>query len=70
MKSLHKHNVRLTIIGDISRFSRRLQDRIKNSVALTANNTGLNLNIAANYGGRWDITQSVQQLASSLAKGS
>ncbi|MCD4629887.1 di-trans,poly-cis-decaprenylcistransferase, partial [Proteus mirabilis] len=64
-----KHNVRLTIIGDISRFSRRLQDRIKNSVALTANNTGLNLNIAANYGGRWDITQSVQQLASSLAKG-
>ena len=29
----------------------------------------LNLNIAANYGGRWDITQSVQQLASSLAKG-
>ena len=69
VKSLHKHNVRLTIIGDISRFSRRLQDRIKNSVALTANNTGLNLNIAANYGGRWDITQSVQQLASSLAKG-
>ncbi|MGC6563802.1 polyprenyl diphosphate synthase, partial [Escherichia coli] len=63
VKSLHKHNVRLTIIGDISRFSRRLQDRIKNSVALTANNTGLNLNIAANYGGRWDITQSVQQLA-------
>ncbi|MCD4630527.1 undecaprenyl diphosphate synthase family protein, partial [Proteus mirabilis] len=31
VKSLHKHNVRLTIIGDISRFSRRLQDRIKNS---------------------------------------
>ncbi len=29
VKSLHKHNVRLTIIGDISRFSRRLQDRIK-----------------------------------------
>ena len=59
----------MTVIGDISRFSRRLQDRIKSSVALTANNTGLNLNIAANYGGRWDITQSVKQLATSLAKG-
>ncbi|EEG86621.1 putative di-trans,poly-cis-decaprenylcistransferase [Proteus penneri ATCC 35198] len=69
VKSLHKHNVKLTVIGDISRFSRRLQDRIKSSVALTANNTGLNLNIAANYGGRWDITQSVKQLATSLAKG-
>ncbi|OAT34564.1 undecaprenyl pyrophosphate synthetase [Proteus myxofaciens ATCC 19692] len=69
VKSLHKHNVKLTVIGDISRFSRRLQERIKNSVTLTANNTGLNLNIAANYGGRWDITQSVQQLATSLAKG-
>nr|VUD26193.1 UDP pyrophosphate synthetase [Salmonella sp. NCTC 7297] len=63
VKSLHRHNVRLCIIGDISRFNPRLQERIRKSEALTARNTGLTLNIAANYGGRWDIVQGVRQLA-------
>ncbi len=58
VKSLHRHNVRLRIIGDISRFNSRLQERIRKSEALTAHNTGLTLNIAANYGGRWDIVRS------------
>ncbi|WP_244866520.1 (2E,6E)-farnesyl-diphosphate-specific ditrans,polycis-undecaprenyl-diphosphate synthase [Photorhabdus heterorhabditis] len=62
IKSLHKHNIKLSIIGDISRFSERLQERIRRSVKLTADNTGLQLNIAANYGGRWDIVQSVQKI--------
>ncbi|WP_254361291.1 (2E,6E)-farnesyl-diphosphate-specific ditrans,polycis-undecaprenyl-diphosphate synthase [Photorhabdus heterorhabditis] len=62
IKSLHKHNIKLSIIGDISRFSERLQERIRRSVKLTAENTGLQLNIAANYGGRWDIVQSVQKI--------
>lgn len=57
VKSLHRHNVRLRIIGDTTRFNARLQERIRKAEALTANNTGLTLNIAANYGGRWDITQ-------------
>lgn len=57
VKSLHRHNVRLRIIGDTSRFNSRLQERIRKSEALTAGNTGLTLNIAANYGGRWDIVQ-------------
>ncbi len=57
VKSLHRHNVRLRIIGDISRFNSRLQERIRKSEALTAHNTGLTLNIAANYGGRWDIVR-------------
>ncbi|MGL4834303.1 MAG: (2E,6E)-farnesyl-diphosphate-specific ditrans,polycis-undecaprenyl-diphosphate synthase, partial [Shewanella sp.] len=69
VKSLHKHNVRLSIIGDISRFSERLQQRIRRSEALTANNDGLRLNIAANYGGRWDIIQAVRQLAEQVQRG-
>lgn len=48
VKSLHRHNVRLRIIGDTSRFNSRLQERIRKSEALTAGNTGLTLNIAAN----------------------
>ncbi|PQQ38957.1 (2E,6E)-farnesyl- diphosphate-specific ditrans,polycis-undecaprenyl-diphosphate synthase [Photorhabdus luminescens] len=66
IKSLHKHNIRLSVIGDIGRFSERLQARIHRSVKLTANNTGLQLNIAANYGGRWDIVQSVQKIAQQI----
>lgn len=62
VKSLHRHNVRLRIIGDTTRFNARLQERIRKAEALTANNTGLTLNIAANYGGRWDITRGVVRL--------
>ncbi|WP_232326383.1 polyprenyl diphosphate synthase [Xenorhabdus hominickii] len=63
VKSLHKHNVKLSVIGDISRFGSRLQERIRRSVELTKHNTGLQLNIAANYGGRWDLLQGVKQIA-------
>ncbi|WAT01255.1 (2E,6E)-farnesyl-diphosphate-specific ditrans,polycis-undecaprenyl-diphosphate synthase [Rouxiella chamberiensis] len=69
VKSLHKHNVRLRIIGDLSRFSPRLQDMIRRSETLTQNNDGLTLNIAANYGGRWDIIQGVKKLAGQIEAG-
>lgn len=69
VKSLHKNQVKLKIIGDLSRFSDKLQHNIRQAEALTANNTGLTLNVAANYGGRWDITQAAQQLALQVAAG-
>ena len=68
-KSLHRHNVRLRIIGDTSRFNSRLQERIRKAEALTENNTGLTLNIAANYGGRWDIIRGVRHLAEQVQEG-
>ncbi|GAB7216024.1 MULTISPECIES: (2E,6E)-farnesyl-diphosphate-specific ditrans,polycis-undecaprenyl-diphosphate synthase [Dickeya] len=69
VKSLHKHNVRLRVIGDISRFSSRLQALIQRSEAMTENNTGLTLNIAANYGGRWDIIHGVRKIAEQVQEG-
>ncbi|PHP93744.1 (2E,6E)-farnesyl- diphosphate-specific ditrans,polycis-undecaprenyl-diphosphate synthase [Pantoea agglomerans] len=69
VKSLHKHNVRLRVIGDTSRFSSRIQERIRRSETLTANNSGLTLNIAANYGGRWDIIEGVKKLAEQVQEG-
>ncbi|VFP78570.1 Ditrans,polycis-undecaprenyl-diphosphate synthase ((2E,6E)-farnesyl-diphosphate specific) [Candidatus Erwinia haradaeae] len=63
INSLHKNNVRLKIIGDISRFSRRLQDSICRAEDKTKKNKGLRLNIAANYGGRWDIIHGVRKIA-------
>lgn len=68
-KRLHKNNIKLCIVGDISKFSTSLQKQIKQAEALTENNTSLVLNIAANYGGRWDITQSVRHLAENVKSG-
>lgn len=66
VKKLHKNNIRLKIIGDKSAFSESLQKRIAESEKLTENNTGLTLNIAANYGGYWDIVQATKQLATQV----
>lgn len=63
VKKLHKNNIRLNIIGDKSAFSESLQNRIAESEKLTEANTGLILNIAANYGGYWDIVQAAKKLA-------
>ncbi len=59
---LHDNNIRLRLIGDRSRFHSDLVAQIEASERLTANNTGLTLTIAANYGGRWDILQAVNKL--------
>ncbi len=69
IKLLHKNQVKLNIIGDISRFSARLQKQIKTAEEKTAANTGLILNVAANYGGRWDILQAAQKLAQKVETG-
>ncbi len=69
VKTLHKNNVRLNIIGDLSPFSDKLKQHIKEAQQLTAQNTALTLNVAANYGGRWDIVQAAQQLAQKVADG-
>lgn len=69
VRNLHKHNVRLCVIGDISAFSQRIQERIRRAEALTQQNSGLTLNIAANYGGRWDIIQGVKKLAEQIQEG-
>ncbi len=61
-RSINENNIRMRIIGDRTAFSEKLQSRIAEVETLTENNTGMTLSIAANYGGRWDIIQAVQQL--------
>lgn len=68
IKKLHKNNLKLKIVGDKSRFSTSLQKKIAEAEYLTQSNTGLVVNVAANYGGKWDITQAVKQLAISIEK--
>jgi undecaprenyl diphosphate synthase len=63
VKTLHKNNVRLKIVGDLDGFSKSIQDKVVSAHELTKDNTGLILNVAANYGGRWDIVQASKILA-------
>ncbi len=69
VRRMKKRNVRLRIIGDISAFSDKLQKLILESEKSTAANDGLLLQIAANYGGRWDITQAARTLAARVEQG-
>ncbi len=66
---LHKNNVQLRIIGDITSFSAKIHKNIERGCQLTANNSGLILVIAANYGGKWDILQAARSLAKSVQRG-
>ena len=69
VKKLHKHNIRLNVVGDKSRFSSSLQRKIAAAEKLTAGNDGLTVNVAANYGGRWDIVQAARQFAQACVDG-
>ncbi|WP_051168092.1 polyprenyl diphosphate synthase [Marinospirillum minutulum] len=68
-KRLHKYQVKLKIVGDRTAFSNELQQLMLKAEALTANNTKTTLVIAANYGGRQDITTAARQLALQVSKG-
>ncbi len=69
VKRLHKNNLQLRIIGDKTQFSTRLQNKIASAEALTADNTGMVVNVAANYGGKWDITEAVKSIAAEVRQG-
>jgi undecaprenyl diphosphate synthase len=66
---LEKNNIKLRIIGDKSAFSDKLQNRIIQAEKQTENNTGLNLVVAANYGGHWDITQAFLKITKKIESG-
>lgn len=60
VSDMHGRGVRFKLVGDIRRFDAPLQKLIANAEALTAGNERITLNVAANYGGRWDMLQAVQ----------
>lgn len=68
-RRLHENNVRLRVIGERSAFSGKLQEKIIAAEQRTAANTGLTLVVAANYGGRWDITQAARAVAQKVEGG-
>ena len=69
VKRLQSNDIQLRVIGDVSAFPEKLQQRIRASEEATRDNGRLILQIAANYGGRWDITQTARRLAVAVGEG-
>ncbi|MCH9664722.1 MAG: di-trans,poly-cis-decaprenylcistransferase [Gammaproteobacteria bacterium] len=59
----HEQGVKFTFIGDRSFFPSHLINKMNQAEKLTLNNSRININIALNYGGKWDITQACKRLA-------
>ena len=68
-RKLDENGVRLQLIGDLSRFSERIRRLAAGAQEKTAGNDKLILNVAVNYGGRWDIAQACRRLAEKAAAG-
>ena len=68
-KKLKDNNIRLDIIGDLSVFTSEIQNLAEEAQKQLQNNTGLNLVIAANYGGQWDIAEATKKIATKAAEG-
>lgn len=66
---LHDNGIKVQFIGDLSKFSSRLNEAIDELVSLTCNNQRMVLNIAINYGGRWELMQAAKSLAIDLKNG-
>ncbi len=68
-KKLMDNNIKLEIIGDLSVFTPETQSLAEKTQQQLQNNTGLNLVIAANYGGQWDIAEAAKKIATKVVNG-
>ncbi len=68
-EELHRNNVKLNSIGDISKLPEKSKAAVENAMYKTRNNTGLTLNIALNYGGRDEIVKGVKEIAKEVLEG-
>lgn len=68
-KSLLKNNIKLQIIGERTLLSEKLQKAINKAEQLTKDCDAMIVNVATNYGGRWDVVNAAQQIAQQVKQG-
>ncbi len=66
---LHEKNVCVRFLGDPSPLAPDILDLMENLSSLTKNNTGLNLNVAINYGGRDELVRATKSIAAKVKRG-
>ena len=64
IKTANRNNMRVRVIGEISRLSDDFQQKIRNLEEVSSTNTGLNLTIAINYGSRDEMVRAVKHMVS------
>lgn len=67
---LMEKNVKLTVIGNMDRLPEKPRASLQSAIDVTANNTGMQLNLAISYGARQEIVEAVKSIASQVASGS
>ncbi len=69
LAELHKHNVKIRIIGENERADSEIVKLMKETVELTKNNTGLDLTVAFSYGSRDEIVRAAKNIAEKVKHG-
>ena len=69
VKDLLNNNIRFTIMGEINKFDQQIQTELINTFHKTKNNSGLNLNLALNYGSRQEILHAIKELVEKVILG-
>lgn len=69
METLLKNGIRLRAVGDLSQLPEATRDALKFGMAQTADNDGMDLILALNYSGKWDLTDAVRRIAGEVAAG-
>lgn len=69
LKRLNENNLKIKVLGDISKLPDLPMREVERAVGITASNTGMTLNIALNYGGRQEVTMAVKDILRDVNKG-
>jgi len=69
-RELHENGIRVRFVGGLDAFAPELREKVHQAERLTQENQRMTLNVAVNYGGRWDIVQAARALAGEVASGS
>lgn len=69
VKTLMKNDIRLLMIGDMSKLPKRSQERLQEAMDETRNNKRMNLILALSYSSRWELTESVRKIAEEVKAG-
>lgn len=69
LASLHENNVKLTAVGDLEQLPSACTKELERAMDITKDNTGVNLNLALNYGGRNDIKNAVLDIVKDVQTG-
>ena len=69
VENLHKNNIRLHVIGDLTKLPDEARKELSDAINLTSKNTGLNLIMALSYSGRWELLNAVKNIATAVQNG-